>query len=536
MYLVLLALVGAAQPLPTTDPELECRAAITYLEKLDYEDRLNTRLFSSYDVDSADQSDFDKLFPLANRQLTLNPNRRVVPIRIPGSNTLWAIDLRSMGWNDASWRAVALRDKAFREPWVSNPTARRLRGLIGENQPENYHVVGVVSAFGFYRRTYDTFGSSDYYDLLFAEQRYPKDGKTEGRIVLKYHPGGIDKADGKVNPAGWYEYVRYFPTRKLVNFPKNQDEWLGAFLGGVKGEAFETQMKLLKATRGAVMKGSEDDRKGGSFVARNNRLVFMRPSPVKVGALYGETFDVNRSAGKKDLEENAFTDQDRDKKRVIRDGGELIMTLPGGDGIATLVINAKGDRVEVVPPEIAIHTRDPRNRQVRNGSMACLACHGDAYGWIPLNNVIEKSTPDEIDVKFRDVKTGVKDRQAAEDFDSFFMGWQDDFKGARETTKTYWLQATGTEAQKYADGMTGASIANISLQLKWKYDDPLDMAQMVRETGLPEGILRVAASRLTLRRAIDVARKAEVTRAAWDDDIFPEIMKVASSHRERIFP
>ncbi len=530
-----------AQPLaPVTDPETESRAAVAFLERLDPHDRPFVRFGSTYDVPPAQRPEFEKLAKLWWRQLTLNSNRRSLPVRVPGSGTLYWFDLRSFNWNDAAWRTVATRDKAFREPWVQPPTAQRLRHLIGEDQPANFHAVALVSMWGLYRRTYQTLETSDYYDLLFAEQRFPPlPGQFERREVLKYHPGGVDPVDGKEAPAGWYEYLVPFQKRGFVDFPKSYDQWLTAFLPGLNAEQYQAAVTKLKARRGAVVKGMEDT-KGGykSFVAKNNREAWVEQLPGALGSVFSQTFDVKETSGKRDLEENAFTDQHRDAKRVFRDGGELLATLPAGDGLAALVINAKGERVEVVPADIAIHTRDPRDRTVRNGVMVCYACHADAYGWVPLLNTIEKDSPDETDVRFQKLYDGrwVKDRAAAEDYDGFFIGWQDGLKSSREIMKANWSQATGTRAKDYKDGLTGAQVGSQSLAWKHRYDDALSMEQMVLETGAPEPFLRIAASRLTHRRTVDAVRKAEVPRPAWDKDVFPELMKVLSSRREKLAP
>ncbi len=529
------ALPLAAQEPVVVDPDSEARAALKFLDGVADADRTWLRLMSTYAVPTSDRGEFERLLRFAFRQLTLQTNRRVFPARVPGSTTLWWFDLRSYGWNDAAWRAVALRDKTFREPWVDAAVARRLRGSVAERQPENLHVLALVDAWAWYRRTYQTVETPDYYDLLFAEQRFPLAKETETRPVLRNWPGGT--YGGKDLAAGRWEFQEEFPKRGFVDFPATEDQWLEAFLGGVKSAEYETALRKLKARRGAVCKGSEDLRAGdpsASFVARNNRLVWLAPAISRINAIYGETFDQKESSGKRDVEENAFTDQDRDKGRVTRDGGELLFTLPAGDGLATLLVNGLGKRVEEVPPDIAIHTRDPRDRRVRNGAMACYACHAEFYGWIPLANQIERHTPDEVDVKFRDLKTDKPDRTAAEDFDAFFVGWQDDLKPVREAMKGAWGQATATRDEP--NGLPGQKLGQVSLAWKWRYDDAVDLEAACRETGAPEPIFRLAAARSTLRKAVDLTRKASVPRSAWDKDVFPEVMKLLVSKKEKVTP
>ncbi len=505
--------------LPDTSPAQEAESALRFLEGFDDDDRLFIRLGTIASVPKEQRAEFSREIRIWWRQLTLDPNRRNVPIPVPTSETLFYFDLRSFKWNHAAWRAIAERDKFYREPWIAPPLARRLRAMIGETQPKNFHCIALVDLWALYNRTYHTVEFSDYYDLLFAEQRFVKTEGDDRRIRLSNVGEGGDFKEVSIN----------FHPRKFVDFPKNEKEWLSALLGNgaIKEEDYQRAIRDLKSRRGAVCKGSEDVRIGGSGVARNNRIAWIAPVLTRINAIYGETFDVTKTAGKRDLEENAFTDQDRDKRRVFRDGGELLFSLPAGDGNATLLINKDGDRVEFVPNDIATNQMDARDRRVRNGPMACGACHFKAYGWIPLNNVLEKKLPDEITLNFTDKRYGKKDKQAAQEFDAFFLGWQDDLIGVRKTMQTYWSEATGTKRENFKDGHTGLQIAEWSLSRHHQYKDPLDTEQQCRETGLPEPILRVLGSKLTLVKTLDVARREEITRAAWDEDVFPEIMKLS---------
>lgn len=528
-------------PGPITDPETECRAAVTFLEQADVHDRPYLRCLSLYAVPLAERAEFSRFLRLWIRQLTLSNNRRVFPALVPGSSTLYWLDLRSYLWNDAAWRAVALRDKSFREPWVKSTTARKLRGLVGEKQIKasdgTVPLVAIIDGFALYRRIYQTTDSPDYYDLLFAEQRYPLlAGKYEQRPFLRPWPGGVWPVDGKVYPAGNYYFLENFPVRAFKDFPQTDREWYGAFTGGLRQDDYDKALVLLKSRRGGVIKGMEDAQDAVSWVARNNRLVWLEPALSRIGAISGRTFDVRKTAGRRDLEENAFTDQPRDKGRGLFDGGELLFTLPAGDGVAALLVNGQGKRVEEVPPDIAIHTRDSRDRRVRNGAMLCYNCHGDAYGWIPLQNVIDKDVPNAIDVKFKDPLTGKPDKQAAEDYDAFFREWQDDIKPIRATIARYWQEATGTAERKYGDGYSGAQVANLSIRYKHLYDDPVTLEQASLETGAPIAFLRVALVRLPLKRAADLARGVPCPRPAWDADVWPETMKLLTASKERLVP
>lgn len=517
-------LEGRKPFIPKESPASEATAALRFLESLDDSERLWVRLGSIYSVPEDQRGEFSREMRIWWRQLTLNPNRRNLPTPVPESDTLFWFDLRSFNWNHAAWRAVAQRDKSFREPWVPPEIAQRLRLMIGESQPKNFHCVAVVDLFGLYARTYHTVDSPDYYDLLFAEQRFPK-GEGDDRRERLSNESGEWKTTG----------INYHP-RKFMDFPKNSEEWLSQLLGGgnIKEADYQKAIRELKSRRGAVCKGSEDVKAGGSFVARNNRIAWVSPVLTRIGAIYGETFDVIKTAGKRDLEENAFTDQKRDDGRVFKDGGELLFSLPAGDGNATLLVNKDNNRVEFVPNDIATNTMDSRDRRVRNGAMACNACHAKAYGWIPLNNVLEKKLPDEITLNFKDKRYGKKDKAAAEEFDSFFLGWQDDLTGIRATVKAYWSQASGTKAKNFADGYTGAEIGEWSIARFHQWKDPVDTDQQCRETGLPEPLLRVIGSRLTLVKTLDVARREDVSRAAWDEDVFPEIMRLSVAEKVKL--
>lgn len=521
---------------PIVDPETESRAVLQFLEKVDPGERLYLRFLSLYSVPLGEREEFSNFMRLWIRQLTLSNNRRVFPFRLPNSPTLYGLDLRSYQWNDAAWRAVALRDKAFREPYVKSLTARKLRQYLGEKQPSNFHVIGIIDAYALYRRTYQTTETSDYYDLLFANQRYPiLKGQFERREIIRHWQGGI-WTDGKFYPAGEYTQLESFPQRGFVDFPQTDKEWYGVFTAPLKLDDYDKALVLLKSRRGAVVKGMEDATDNVSFVARNNRIAWLEPALSRIGAVSGRTFDVKKTAGKRDLEENAFTDQPRDSFRKFFDGGELLFTLPAGDGVATLLVNGQGKRVEEVPPDIAIHTRDGRDRRVRNGPMLCYNCHGDAYGWIPLANVIDKDIPNEIDIKFKDPLTGLPDKQAAEDYDAFFRNWQDDLKPIRDTMGRHWREATGTLQRNYTDGYSGPQVSGLSLKWKHRYDDPVTLEQACLETGAPEVFLRVALVKLPLKRAADLARRVPCPRLAWDEELFPAVMGLLASSKEKAFP
>lgn len=512
MYGILVALIFMdVSWFPKTDPQLEAVAALRHLETISDEDRLYSWYWSTYAVPETERAEFETLMMRwQSRQLTTNANRRVSPVRLPNHPTLWYMDIRSFNWNTGARRAVALRDKTFKEPWIDKTLAHQLRVSIMESRPDSGHVIAIVDAYALYRRTYQTSDLdqnnkpvTDYYDLLFAEQRFPNTEARENRIAY----------------VGRKEVSETYCKRGFVDFPKDEDDWFSAFLGGISAKDYDKAIKQLKARRGAVCKGSEDVKQGdkdASFVARQTRLVWIAPVFTRFNSIYGETFDQKRSDGKQDVEENAFTDQDRDGTRKVRDGGELLFTLPAGDGVATLVVNKDGKRVEEVPPDIAINTRDPRDRRVRNGT-ACYVCHAEWYGWIPLNNQIEKNQL-EVDLKLK----GKDARQAVEDFDAFFVGWQDDLKPVRIGVQEYWKQAT--KSPKDPNGWTGLQIGQKSLKWKWKYDDPIDLNQACLETGAPENVLRPVLSRIPLRQSINLTRKQSVPRTVWDRDVFPVVM------------
>lgn len=512
-----------AKPLhgPRLVPSVETEAceALRFLLQLEPHQRPYVRFLSSFTVAErwpAEHADFRRLLRWWFRQLTLSPNPRRVPAPVPGSATLLWFDYRDFAWNADALRAVFQRDPRFREPGVSHPTAEALRDAIAEEQPANYHALAIADAWWFYRSTYQAVDESSYYDLLFARQRFPGGGEENDVQVWASWPGGYWAEYGAHYDAGKYQVWRKKKAAKFVDFPKDLNEWLSAFLADKAVAELDANADRIRVRHGAVCKGAEDDPQGGSSVARNNREIWFAPVPT---GWLGLTFDVNASSKQRDFEENAFTDEEADKGRKIQDAGEAFITLPAGDGVAGLLIDGKQKRVEFADPGIAVHTMDSRDRRVRTVG-SCYRCHMPHYGWIPLANVIERDQPNEIDTKFRgNAKSKDKDRQArerSENFDAFFLGWQWKMAHAREGPR---------RAVQLHTGWTGERLAVETLKWKHRYDDPVTVEQAATEQGVSVEVLRLACSDLVAKRALDLARKLPVPRRAWDDEIFGEVMK-----------
>lgn len=184
------------------------------------------------------------------------------PVIVPESRgLLWMVDLRNYRWNERAWEAVAARDPYCVEPFVSYEASYLLRSRVGvkakKNKDGTTPVVAMVRADWLFRDSIETgrpSPSTTYYDLLFAEQRYPE-GKEE------------------------------------TNFPRNADEWEEFF--GVKTITEALAKQKLDTRVGAIAAGSRD-RPGGSIVARQNRVVQIAQG---FWGITFRTFDARRTAG-----------------------------------------------------------------------------------------------------------------------------------------------------------------------------------------------------------------------------------------------
>jgi hypothetical protein len=515
-----LAVAAIAEPLGLlTSPDTEARAALSYLRAMPAGDQRYAWFFSDFDVPTKDRVEFRKLFRWWCRQLTRSPNRKNVPASVPGSQSLMVVDIRDYRWPEAARRAVALRDVRFREPWVSHEIATELRQRIGESQPNEYQCLAIVDAWWLYRDTYQTVDSPSYYDLLFGDKRFVE-GKAETVVERVWWAGGVDPADGKYYKAGHYDVQKVKLAAKFVDFPKNLDEWLSAFLATEAIKAIDDNTETLRVRHGAVCEGARDAPGRGSYVAQNNREVWATPVPT---GLFTVTFDVTKTSKERDLSENAFTDEKADAKRIVSDGGEALITLPAGDGQAGILFNAKKERVEFADPNLAMNTRDSRDRTVRTYG-SCVLCHAEHDGLIPLQNVMERDIPERIDVIFG---KGREARERRNNFDAFFRDWQDKLEAGR----------LGYRRQvKELTGWTGAQLAKQSLVWKDRYDDPVTLQQASAECGVPPDLVRLAASRSVSKRLLDLAGGRPIPRRTWDDSAFRELMLLLSAKNVEVKP
>ena len=176
--------------------------------------------------------------------------RIVVPVPVPGTDyRLWAVDIRDLGWTISAFSAVARRDRVFTEPNVDHYLAEKARRLVGIQQDAaTYHAEAVVPGPWFCWTTMNPgeSGTTNYYDLLYANERYgpdvvgpqvdiptvaqtlpaqlppePQEPKERPWPGGNWTGEGPDK--GKYFPAGAFPYK---PIAEVEQYKKDHATWL----------------------------------------------------------------------------------------------------------------------------------------------------------------------------------------------------------------------------------------------------------------------------------------------------------------------
>lgn len=405
------------------------------------------------------------------------------PAAVPGSGgLLWSLDLRDYRWNARGWRQVARREPYTREPWVDAGAARLLRLLAGEESRASADgtvpLVVLVRADWLFRETLESARSDSYYDLLFAARRFP---------------------DGK----------------EAVDFPRDEGDW-NDFFGIADAAAFLARQKL-DVRVGAVVAGSRDDPKGGSIVARQNRVVVILPTPYGVAL---KTFDAKRTAGDTDYLEKVA---EVAVGKIKFDAGELLASLPNG-GQAGLLIDGAGKRLEFATGEF-VHPKGPdtRNPDVRT-MMGCVVCHAPDGGLIPPRDAFRELLREGVDLK-------IKDREAANRVKAFFLRWDAKVKGWQAPYLA--LVADCTADPVTGKGMTAVALVKECLSFRDWYDDPVSPAQAACELGHPQAETRAACAKSVKARLAQLAAGKSVPREAFERGAYREAALLLSAKEYR---
>lgn len=487
--LLLLAVMVAAACLPAAGPpdaaptpDAHAWLAVRHLQRVPERDRCFVRYVSWLAVPREKVRTWQSVCVWWLNQLSTE-QAVARPAPVPGSGgLLWSLDLRDYRWNARGWRVVARREPYTREPWVDAAAAKLLRALAGvEAEPSadgTVPLVVLVRADWLFRETLESARSDSYYDLLFAARRFP---------------------DGK----------------EAVDFPQNETDWNDFF--GIKDAADFLARQKIDVRVGAVVAGSRDDPKGGSIVARQNRVVQILPTAYGVAL---KTFDAKRTAGDTDYLERV---PEVAVGKIRFDAGELLASLPNG-GQAGLLIDGAGKRLEFATGEF-VHPKGPdgRNPDVRT-MMGCVICHAPDGGLIPPKDAFKELLKGGVDLK-------IKDRETANRVKAYFLRWDSRVKG--------WQQPyLALVADSTADPVTGRGLTPVVLVKEYMafrdwYDDPVPPTQAARELGHPEPVVKGACSKSVKARLAQLAAGKPIPREAFERDAYREAALLLSAKEYR---
>lgn len=479
-------LAAAAGPSdPPATPDGHVLLAVRHLLRVPRAERCHVRFVSWLAVPRARLAPAQAVMRWWLNQLSTSP-AVALPEPVPGSGgLLWALDLRDYRWNADAWRAVALREPYFREPWIGAEGARLLRVRIDEKAVESkdgtVHVIGVIRADWLFRETLESARSSSYYDLLYAGQRFGEKGKAD--------------------------------------FPADEGDWNEFF--GITAVSAHLARQKIDVRRGAVVAGSRDDPARGSIVARQNRVVQILPIPTGVAL---KTFDARRTAGDTDFIEKA---PEIAVGKIRFDAGELLASLPNG-GQAGLLIDGGGKRLEFATGEF-VHPRsaDTRTPDVRT-MMGCVVCHAPDGGVIPPRDVFRELLKDGVDLK-------IKDREVRNRVKAFFLDWDDSLAGWQRPYLRLIERTTGDRLGATAP-LKPAALVKEYLALRDWYDDPVTPAQAAAEAGHPVTAFRLAVSRSVKARLGQLAAGRSIPREAWERDAYREAALLLSAKEVEVKP
>lgn len=463
---------------------------------------------------------------------------------------LLRVDIRKGRWTRDAWSTVARRDPYFREPMVPHRETEFLRRTIGVKQdPKTFSAEIIVNAQFLMRDLLQVDGRSEtYYDLLYAEQRFGKGGAVAvvPSAAIPPDPGPEPQEpkgvpwkggvwhDGKSYPAGSFSEIPTGATAKYQtelavwkllkekrdqalaavpkskepgalkkNFPATLKEW-EEFWGVEGAERFAKDRGFL-IQNGEIAAGSRNTRggKGGSYVAFNDRVIVVTPVPT---GYHLETYDSTETKNEKDYLENPLNVVDG---KIVSDAGELLVHLPNGLQ-AALLVNGKGDRVEVADSRVARNTADVKDVTVRT-QIGCIQCHGPEGGFIsPTNRKLRDSI--EAGLKLKTLKEEDRDRITA-----FFLDWEEKEAAIRAKMQSALRKITAAKAVDAKDkGWSGAELVAVMMEFRDWYDEPVTLDEAALHLGEAKPLVFKALTGSPTAGLNLVAVNKGMPRNAWD--------------------
>lgn len=430
--------------------------AYEHLKTVPYADRRYTRYLYQPAVAQAVKRGKSQAFWINNLHLQSYPTR---PLMIDDKfGILYSIDIREYGWSPSAFATVARREPYFREyPFgcVSIELSKAAHEEI--NIIRDGHADFIVRADWFFRETFESDRSSSYYDLLYSRFRFKLDEKK---------------------------------LTSFVNFPKDEAEFEKLFAV----DKFREHLAEFKidTRHGAIVEGAE---KGVSFVARQNRLIERKIT--STGSYY-KSFDVKETTGKRDFAETLHKDFEFD-------AGEILTDLPGG-GMAALLVDAKGNIVQVADNRFATDNSDLKyDARVRTPG-SCFICHESKY--IKPQNLIEEIIAKRLKINFRSKDDEIAAR-------GYFLDWIDKLEYEQTRFEKFLAKTSGLKA-----GVNAAALK------EWRdeYDAPVNLATAARETYLTVEEFKKIGEKSTKRRVHMLVQGMTIPRKTWEVDGYKEVM------------
>lgn len=478
-----------SQPKPllpdSTDPNKVAFQAIQFLRSVPPGDRSYVRFLSYYHLE--EQPESLKKHVQVMRFWINNLHRESdveFPKEVPGSASLFWIDLRDYGWNSDAWSSATQNEPYFNEISVNPGYALTLREASGVKQDQKkFRVDSIIRGDWFIRETCEQDRSQAYFDLLFAAERF-----AGGKKVTVEWKGG--EWNGQYLKPGTY----YYETSAKKNFPANEQDFEKIFgVDLIRGFIKQTKLNLQ---HGAVVEGGE---MGVSIVSRQNRLIERTAGPI---GWYYKTYDVKETTGRRDFAETL-------QKDFEFDAGEILARLPGG-GQAGLLVDSKGTVLTVADNRFANDSSDYRyDTRVRNYG-SCVVCHES--GIIRPQNLIEQMLKAGIDIRF-------KDKKEARDARSFFLNWDIKLTHEQEDYSTFLKRTSG-----FLPGQNSTAFKEV----RELYDSPVDLAKAAREAGISPNGFELIAAKSTKARLTNLVRGIKMPRRTWEVDGYSEWMKLRS--------
>ena len=476
-------------------PDTHARLAVSFLRVLQPEDRYHTRFLSFYHLDSKSIPVRAQVLQWWINQMSFDPAVAKI-VEVPKSaGRLWAVDLRDVRWNAASFAAVARREPYFREPWIASDIAILLRQEIGVGQdPKTLHAEAVVRADWFFRDTIEGDRSQSYYDLLFTRQRF-------GDVVQ--HKGGL--LNGKELAPGQYTIGGGDP-----NFPKDEADFDKAFGLDKVAQVFKESDIDLRG--GAVVAGFTDDPVRGSMVARHNRLLEFKDGPF--GPAFS-SYDAEETSKDTDYLEKSG-DAVIKGKNIKFAAKEILYGLPNG-GQAALLVDKDAKRIEIADPKVA-RDLDPLDVRVRNPG-SCAVCHGASNGFIMPKDLVKDIMDKGVDVPF-------KRREDRNAYLAFFIGWDDRVEGWQKRYKGLVERGTALPGVK---SLTSQSLVKTFAEWRREYDGPVTLEMASAELACPKDLLVAILSKSPRARLSGLVQGIAVPRSAWEAEEFRQAALLITS-------